>query len=62
MPRGISFDRAQSDAVRAASTEAHFVDPLPALCQGKHVSPENAESRILFADYGHFANKTAISP
>jgi hypothetical protein len=49
----LSFGRAQSDAVRAASTEAHFVDPLPALCQ-RNTCRYETPAGLLFADYGHF--------
>lgn len=50
----LSFTRAQSDAVRAASKAAHFVDPLPAFCNGNTCRYETPAGR-LFADYGHFS-------
>lgn len=50
----LSFTRAQSDAIRAASTDAHFVDPLPAFCNGNTCRYETPSGR-LFADYGHFS-------
>jgi peptidoglycan/LPS O-acetylase OafA/YrhL len=50
----LSFTRAQSDAIRTASTQAHFVDPLPAFCQGAACRYETPNG-LLFADYGHFS-------
>jgi len=50
----LSFPRAQNDAVRAASKEAHFVDPLPSFCRGNSCRYETPAG-LLFADYGHFS-------
>jgi hypothetical protein len=50
----LSFTRAQSDAVRAASKAAHFVDPLPAFCRENNCRYETPAG-LLFADYGHFS-------
>jgi peptidoglycan/LPS O-acetylase OafA/YrhL len=50
----LSFNHAQSDAVRAASAHAHFIDPLPAFCHGDLCRYETSEG-FLFADYGHFS-------
>jgi peptidoglycan/LPS O-acetylase OafA/YrhL len=50
----LSFRRAQSDAIRTASKQAHFVDPLPAFCQGNACRYETPKG-LLFADYGHFS-------
>jgi peptidoglycan/LPS O-acetylase OafA/YrhL len=50
----LSFSRAQGDAVREASKEAHFVDPLPAFCHETTCRYETPEG-LLFADYGHFS-------
>ena len=50
----LSFTHAQSDAIRAASAQAHFVDPLPAFCEGNTCRYETPAG-LLFADYGHFS-------
>lgn len=50
----LSFTRAQSDALRTASKDAHFVDPLPTFCHGDTCLYETAAG-LLFADYGHFS-------
>ena len=50
----LSFARAQSDAIRTASAQAHFIDPLPAFCQGSACRYETPKG-FLFADYGHFS-------
>jgi hypothetical protein len=50
----LSFPRAQSDVVRGASKDAHFVDPLPAFCH-ENTCRYETPAGLLFADYGHFS-------
>jgi len=50
----LSFTRALSDSIRTASAQAHFVDPLPAFCQGSTCRYETPTG-LLFADYGHYS-------
>ena len=50
----LSFKRAQSDLVRAASKHARFVDPLPAFCR-ENTCRYETPAGLLFADYGHFS-------
>ena len=50
----LGFARTLSDAVRAASRHAQFVDPLSALCTGSLCRYETPQG-FLFADYGHFS-------
>jgi hypothetical protein len=50
----LSFTRALSDSIRTASAQAHFVDPLPAFCQGNTCRYETPTG-LLFADYGHYS-------
>ena len=50
----LSFDHALSEAVRTASTHAHFVDPLSAFCSHGLCRYET-KAGLLFADYGHLS-------
>jgi len=50
----LSFKQTLSDAVRAASARAHFIDPLPTFCRDRLCRYET-KTGLLFADYGHLS-------
>jgi hypothetical protein len=50
----ISFDPAINRMLASESRDAHFIDPLAALCTGA-VCPYRRGSVWLFGDYGHFS-------
>ena len=50
----LSFPREQNDALRAASAQADFIDPLPSFCDRNLCAYKDPQG-LLFADYGHFS-------
>jgi peptidoglycan/LPS O-acetylase OafA/YrhL len=49
----LNFSRKQNEALRAASAQADFIDPLPAFCDENLCTYKDPQG-LLFADYGHF--------
>jgi hypothetical protein len=50
----LSFKREENKALQAASSDADFIDPLPAFCDANLCTYKDPQG-LLFADYGHFS-------